>query len=65
MYRCPKEPPLEELLNDPIARLLMASDRVEIDDLRALLNAVGTGPACSASRSHGAVASAVRARGRC
>jgi len=67
MYRCSNEPPLEELLNDPIARLLMASDRVEIADLRALLNAAGTGRTCSGSRREGASAaqSAVAVRRRC
>jgi hypothetical protein len=58
MYRCPKEPPLEELLNDPIARLLMASDRVELADLRTLLNVVAmSGKAHAAAfRKDGAAA---------
>jgi hypothetical protein len=64
MYRCFKEPPLEELLNDPIARLLMASDRVEIADLRALLNAASKGRTCAGSRREGAADSAVPARRR-
>lgn len=34
------EPDLEEVLNDPIVRLLMASDGVEIEDLRRLISSV-------------------------
>jgi hypothetical protein len=35
-----KEPTLEELLGDPITRLLFARDRVKEEDMRALLDAV-------------------------
>ena len=35
-----KEPTLEELLGDPIARLLFARDRVKEEDIKALVDAV-------------------------
>jgi hypothetical protein len=36
-YTHNEEPSLEQLLNEPIIRLLMARDRVEVETLRALL----------------------------
>ena len=35
-----KEPTLEELLGDPITRLLFTPDRVKEEDMRALVDAV-------------------------
>ena len=34
------EPDLEEILNEPIVRLLMESDGVEIEELRSLISSV-------------------------
>jgi hypothetical protein len=34
------EPDLEEVLNEPIVRLLMVSDGVDVEDLRRLIRSV-------------------------
>jgi hypothetical protein len=39
-YTHNEEPSLEELLNEPIIRLLMARDGIEVETVRALLIAV-------------------------
>lgn len=36
------EPDLEEVLGDPIVHLLMASDRVDVDELRCIIGRVRT-----------------------
>jgi hypothetical protein len=36
-----REPPIDELLRDPLTRLLMARDGVEEADLRRLLERIG------------------------
>jgi hypothetical protein len=38
-YPCVGEPPLAELLSDPIVRRLMSSDSVTADDLSAVITA--------------------------
>jgi hypothetical protein len=38
MYLRNAEPPLEELLNDPIAHLLMARDRLQFEQVWAYVN---------------------------
>jgi len=42
------EPPFEEVLEDPIIRLLMRADRIEPADLRHLLHAGGVPPSTPA-----------------
>ena len=42
---CRQEPRLEELLSDPLIRLVMASDAVEAADIRRLARRIASRPA--------------------
>ena len=43
MHRCHHEPTLKEILSDSITRAVMRADRVDLDELEAMLSQVAEG----------------------